>query len=556
MRRGQRKLMLGATVLLLASALVAVAPQPAAACSCYGSPPLRDAVGGADLAVVATIAEVGEEAVRTLYGFPAPGEQNELVLDIEAVVAEEHPATPIDPRTPLVVLTNSQGSACGLTVEVGQRVGLLAYRRGDHLWVSLCGSEVDPDELLDVEIDLPEPSSSGRAEIVTLDSREGPSNVQLRDRRGAVVAYAVRPASAYRPSLSLCPGGRHLVVTTADVETIDEETPHDWVWILDLLDGELFVLMRRPSTHTLLCADADANHLVAVKRSAESLERLTIDALDGSVTTKAAIALNGPIVTWGHVQDGELLVATTTAVFLVNVSDGAARHVADMPEWASPTHIAQGLDGRSAVLAAITGAPDHLLLIDPASGPARSALLDKPGDVAALAMTPDGVLVTRYEHEGSQPSDHVLHVGWDGALRDRLVLGYDGLYRIRPGTWIGIDADGKLSFAEAGDERFAFIAPLANEHAMAAVIEPLHVPTDARARHTRADLRAMLPASEHSLVQPDLPDTEPINAATAAHGAASGDGTASLLAAAFAAALVALVAVALSRRSARTHEQP
>lgn len=317
-----RGVLLGAAIV---SAIAIARPQPAAACSC-APPDHRSSLEEADAAFVGVyLGDHRFEVEHALKG--GLGDRVEV-------------SYPSDP------------GACGLGVEVGQRIGLLLHRR-DGGWHSDLCSSADPTRLLEATKPLPKPTSTEAVNYL-LAGRYGPYRLIALDTAGEVVAYGSGKGLA--TALSVCPRRAHVLEIFSLIERSRvERAPSIGVRRV----ADLALVSERRLTDL---ADSDNSqwYIRALScRSEDGDEALLFVTEEGSAEQRGHII---------RLSDGRMTTlwegVGTTATF----TDGAER---------------------AFVAAPLSDERQQLLEVNLASGEAR-ALGETRGWVESLAVSPDG----------------------------------------------------------------------------------------------------------------------------------------------------------------------
>lgn len=129
---------LAVAVVALGAALAAgVAPERAQACSC-AQPDLAAGLRRADAIFVGTL--LSRRVEQRTAGVPRGDDPAYSRFRVETLIKGN-----LD--SPVEVVSNAAGDACGLQVQPGQRVGLL-LQRADRRWRSDLCSQVEPARLL------------------------------------------------------------------------------------------------------------------------------------------------------------------------------------------------------------------------------------------------------------------------------------------------------------------------------------------------------------------------------------------------------------------------
>ena len=185
-------------LIILAGTLIVVG-RPALGCSCaYGDP--RSALAVSDGAF---IGELESKQAPT----PAPsGTYSSAAPVTYTFLVERSFKGDLGKKVDVVAAAN--GSACGLAVTKGERIGLFLHRDGDQWKSGLC-SQIDPDALIEAAKPMPAPTSEGPVTFV-LGGRYGPATTIALDRKGKTVAYGL--GSEWDTThASVCPGSRVVV---------------------------------------------------------------------------------------------------------------------------------------------------------------------------------------------------------------------------------------------------------------------------------------------------------------------------------------------------------
>ncbi len=521
-------------VAVLVAIVVVLLPDRAGACSCgYVEEPL-EAVGSADVVLVAEL-----QSVTPYHGvdddFPGSGMRRQGRLRVDAVVVDD-PGSSIAPGTVITVQDPLMGCSEGqLELGGGPQVVLLS-RDGGRLFVEGCVPAIAVDDVDGIALDLPPPPSAGPVALVTAGSSEGPSDLQLRDIHGAVVAWGALPRGAHEASI--CPGGEVVIadlwgagepdqLVTVDVTTMERRT---------LRTGAL-----PEGGGDVVCAASDASRLVRTHHATDDEPRrfAVIDAATGATISETTSPNGGGV---SVTADGELVVTSDAALELLDAKTGRLSPIAVVPEDAVPIETVALVDGGVAVLlaspeAVTAGAPPYaaMLRTDPGLTTASAIDIVEPnlhGDVTAL---PDGSLLV---------VDHDLHatlLAPDGTVRGRFVpddqqrSAASSARAANQPVWLGLSG-GEITWSEPGDTSVDLVVPVGTA---ARFVPERPVDPALQGVRTRDALRARV-----------LPDGWPAAQATTAPAAsvAAADGLAAL--AAIAAAMGGLgIALGVRRRA-------
>ncbi len=116
-----------------------------------------------------------------------------------------------DIRDTIVVKSAVDGASCGFEMPVGQRVGILLDRVGDHWEGNLCWT-VDADTLLAAAGGPPQPVSGSPPHLIASVSM-GEAGLVALNRAGEIVGYG-RGKPPWL--LSVCPDGQTFIGATGD----------------------------------------------------------------------------------------------------------------------------------------------------------------------------------------------------------------------------------------------------------------------------------------------------------------------------------------------------
>lgn len=472
----------------LAAALVLL-PDTASACSCGPTPPLREWVGSSDVSLVGTPIAVERDAITINDGdeHPAHGEMELYRIEVEAVVAGDHLVPPGAVFTTLDVASNSDGSCGPSDLALSARLGLVTYRIGDVLVLHTCGGSVDPDELLDIDPDLPLPPSQGPAVMVTGPWSEASSNLQLRDARGEVVAWGALPSDL--GAVSLCPGGRTIVSAT-----MDWTRPDRTVQVIDLATMQPTQRAHFDDVSTrgdLVCLDEDGRRVAFLAGADERGNYLAI----GDTTTSDVVSNNDRPGEVGHravTSRGDLLVVRRGGAYRLDSATAELVEIAELSDDLEPRRVDALDDGVIALLGPVDGTSADQVARIFADGQLEVlsiAPIEHPRRVVQLPD--DSLLVVAANYD-------VHHLSNQGRALATLTTDPPGLAPPGdrgpqdPGIWIGVSEGGQLDWVEPGNTDVAMMVPHATAwHGVAALIEPLAVVPAARAVHRHTELRAL-----------------------------------------------------------------
>ena len=290
-----------AVVSVLAFLLVLAGAQVAHACSCFIGDP-RDALHRSDGAFVGTLVERTEVDEQTsIFTF-------EVETAVKGTLGAE-----VDVRSA------SNGAACGLEVEFGQRIGLLLGTDEDGAWISNLCSQIDPEVLLKAAEPLPEPDGVGPVRFV-VGGNLGENRLMALDRKGRTLAYG--PGDGYARDVDVCPGAtRALEAVTLGrrAQLVVRDLPS-----LDVVRTITLAETRRPWLPHAECLSANGSRLLAVERHKAEY---WIHQVTGTTDH----------IAWhGHVrdvviQDGRAYVIDGLELFEVNLRDGRLEPLAPVP---------------------------------------------------------------------------------------------------------------------------------------------------------------------------------------------------------------------------------
>jgi hypothetical protein len=167
--------------------------EPAYACSCAPLDP-RSALAASDGAFVGTYLERRERG----------GGRADYVFRVEQALKGALGGT-------AVVESADNGAACGLEVEVGQRIGLVLDRVGGTWTSNLC-RQIEPNALLAAARPLPPPNGSGPAALL-VGGRFGSVRTIALDARGRTLGYGRGRGETIL--LAACPGSQRVVEYSA-----------------------------------------------------------------------------------------------------------------------------------------------------------------------------------------------------------------------------------------------------------------------------------------------------------------------------------------------------
>jgi len=180
---------LAAAVGCLLLALPTARVEPAYACSCAQIDP-RSALAAADGAFVGTFVERRAKS----------GGRADYAFRVERALKGRIGTT-------VVVESSDSGAACGLEVEVGQRIGLVLQRERGRWTSNLCW-QMAPGTLLQAARPLPRPNGSGPVALL-VGGRLGNARTIALDARGRTLGYGRGRGETIL--LATCPGTRRVV---------------------------------------------------------------------------------------------------------------------------------------------------------------------------------------------------------------------------------------------------------------------------------------------------------------------------------------------------------
>lgn len=249
--RGVRALSL--TVLVLATAVLAAAVEPARACSCVQPDPWA-ILPKADGAFVGRLASRRET------------DQGRAVLSFSVERAVKGKI-----GTTVEVTTANNSASCGIEMPVGQRTGLFLLREGGR-WIGHLCWQVEPDDLLAAAA-LPAPN--GREPVKLFVGGDfGPARTLALDARGRTIAYGMGTGQVRE--FSVCPGGRRV----AELVGVDTPDPRYTSFVLAIRELPTLRVLREQrlqhryfDTSTLRCIKADGEEVIAFWGSGPDLER-------------------------------------------------------------------------------------------------------------------------------------------------------------------------------------------------------------------------------------------------------------------------------------------
>ncbi len=183
--------------LLLGLGIVFQGALPARGCTCMQPDPYAGLVQ-ADGAFVGALVTVD----RNL----GPVYNSSTLVDYEFEVEE---ALKGDIRDTIVVKSAADGGSCGFETPVGQRVGILLYRVGDHWEGNLCWT-LDANTLIAAAEGPPAPVSGSPPHLVA-SVPMGQAGLVALNRAGEIVGYGRGQPPGL---LSVCPDGQNFIGST------------------------------------------------------------------------------------------------------------------------------------------------------------------------------------------------------------------------------------------------------------------------------------------------------------------------------------------------------
>lgn len=337
------------------TALLAPAGAEALACSCAGGDP-REALAGADGAFIGVV--VDRRAGSDPSGPDVTGDERVVyTFRIEEALKGEL-------GDQVAVESSAYGASCGLEVDMGERIGLLLYRRGEDWGSSLC-SQYPPDELRKASRPLPVPDGTGPVAFLVGGPFGEPRTIAL-DRGGRILAYG--PGAGEAEAISVCPGSRRAAelvapgsgwaVAVSDVATL--RTVREIRLRYAALEA-----FQYPSA--VFCADRGARRIAVFASDAQSDDDpdarsrlLLIEAGRVRVLHRghaAEVAFHGRHAYLDDRRRG--------GIFSVRLDTGAERRIARVPRYAGPRDVSPGGTTLAAVsYAGANGPPVRAVLID------------------------------------------------------------------------------------------------------------------------------------------------------------------------------------------------
>ena len=286
---------------LLSFMVVLSSAQVAHACSCAIGDP-RDALHRADAAFVGTM--VGRTEVDDQTAI--------FHFDVETAVKGEL-GTEVDVRTA------SNGAACGLELEIGQRIGLFLDSADDGAWTSGLCSEIDPDVLMQAAQPLPPPDGEGPVRFV-VGGNLGENRLMALDRKGRTLGYGAGDGAAQ--DLDVCPGASTMVETATvgrSALLVVRELPS-----LDVVRTVALARSPRPWAPRVSCLNGTGSHVLAVERHKAEF---WVHDVTGS---------SDRIAWHGHVRDvvirgGRVYAVDGLELLSVNLHTGRPHFLAPLP---------------------------------------------------------------------------------------------------------------------------------------------------------------------------------------------------------------------------------
>lgn len=522
----------------VAASLVNIA-APAAACSCEPPPPESYRIGATDIAVAGHVLSV-EPTNRTIPSSDR-GAGAWLVATVQVGHLLGDHLLPSTTQGTIEVLTSRGSSSCGPGLAAGEDVAVLVKGVDESTLLYQAGCSTSGlTSIQTLNPDLSTPTAPGPARYLTSGNREGPSDIQLRDASGAVVAWGALPW--FIEHFSICPGRHAAVVHRADNASRD-------VSVLDLRTFERTrsrELEQSAWLRAAACIDPDGDRYVVWSISEGETTTGVLEVIDvdgGRVHSSAPLEAEEVLL---GVLEESVVIATPTELLRFDPDDAALEPIA-APELDStePTALVQQLNGSLALvssstdgtLVAVTQITDH--------GMQTTRI-----NVAAQALSPVIVATLRGTLIVRTP-DEILHLDSAGDVLDSMsiseaarfdpaeaAVGYSALGK----KWIrvGIDADGDLSPPNDTTTTEMVLAPPAPWHATVTPLPPLDVSEETRAAHTRLDMKRLAAGSAGEVALVD----------------AAGKKGATLLALTFAGVLLFMVVLAGARTTGTRRNAP
>lgn len=292
---------------VLTFAIVATLPLPVGACSCAAPSDIRAWVDESEAAFVGTMVDVREGG----QNFGGPGRI--YTFEVEQWVKG-------DAGDVVEVHSGFGDGDCGYGERIGERIGALVTREGDHLSGSSC-SQLDPDVLLTAMKD-PVVSSTGVGYLLAANGFNS-TRLTVLDESGHHVTELQAPGAdpfAGTQHLDVCPGGE-LFLQTTPLE----------VFVWDLARLELVATHEIPGggagwPSDVSCRDADASSIWVVQ-SFEPASKV-VEVVDGPETI---MELKGPI---GWIGQGLVVaqLAHEGDAVLIDMASGEETPLTETPD--------------------------------------------------------------------------------------------------------------------------------------------------------------------------------------------------------------------------------
>jgi hypothetical protein len=329
-----------------------------------------------------------------------------VTFDVAEVVKGELPDR-------IEVWTGEGDGDCGITVEIGEVVGIMLDRDGDRWTTTGCGGLWLADELR-MPGGVASPTGSGPVALIAA-GRSGPAMLASFDIAGNLTAWGLGDPADELSNLRLCPGSKTFVGTTWQW---DEDRPTARVVRRDVATlstiGSVTLPERAPEswpsitdTRGFDCTSPDGD--VAFLVSASGYGDLSADNVvvwvDGDSAAMYAVEHGWGFAAAADGSSGFLLAGEHgTLVERITLADGTMQPFAVLPD---------GLGGRDLAVDEATGR----LAVIATTNPTLSARVDfKAPDDRLVVLGPDGELLST----AALPAPRVAHsIDW---LDDNHVL--------------------------------------------------------------------------------------------------------------------------------------
>jgi hypothetical protein len=411
-----------------------------------------------------------------------------IAFDVAEVVKGELPDR-ID------VWTGEGDGDCGITVEIGELVGIVLNRDGDRWTTTGCGGLWLADELRTPGA-LASPTGSGPVALIAV-GRSGPAMLASFDVAGNLTAWGLGDPAEDLSNLRVCPGSRTLVGTTwqwvdetptarvvrRDVATLSpigsvtlpERAPESWPTITDTRGFDCF------------SPDGDVAFLVSASGYGGLPADNVVVSVDGDSATMHPVEHGWGFAAGPDGSSGFLLAGEHgTLVERITLADGTTQPFAELPDGLGGRDLAvDAATGRLAVIATtnptliargdLTAPDDRLVVLGPAGELLSTAALPAPRIVHSIDwLDADHVLIV-----WGLPTALVEVVALDGTLESSVAVSTESI-AVADGHLYAATEDGVVSMTLDGRDRRLLTPSIARVRAVVAVPSgPLAMPQPA-----------------------------------------------------------------------------